>query len=694
MSERTFLVELGTEELPPKALRQLATAFADGIAEGVGNLGLPHGAVTWFATPRRLSVQIADLADVAPPQTIEALGPPADRARDEDGNWTPAATGFARKHSVDPSELETSETPKGLRLVFRSTADGAAASTGMPGVVENAISKLPIPKRMRWGASRTEFVRPVHWLVMLHGTDIISCNLLGMDADRLTHGHRFHCNRALSLEHADDYLEVLEKKGMVIADYTRRRSEIADQVTAAGQNAGGIAVIADNLLDEVTGLVEWPVALTGRFEESFLEVPAAALISSMKEHQKYFHVIDNNDKLMPAFITVSNIESSDPQQVIDGNERVIRPRLSDAAFFFNTDLRTPLADRVEQLRTVVFQQKLGTLFDKSQRIGALAGILAPALGADSRLAQRAGTLAKADLVSDMVFEFGDMQGIAGFHYAQHDGEAADVCQAMIDQYLPGFAGDELPSSTVGAAVALADRLDTLTGIFGIGQAPTGSRDPFALRRASVGVLRILIEMEIPLDLSDIVSSALAGFHGTDLAPTTCEDVVDYVLERLRARYQDQGLATEIYMAVAAKQLTEPLDIDRRVQAVAVFSHSETADSLAAANKRVANILEKSIKDESPIISVQEDLLSEPAEIALFQAINALTAEIAPLLTDKNYAAALSALSKLRPTVDQFFDAVMVMVDEADLRGNRVALLNDLRALFLEIADISLLVPSK
>ncbi len=694
MMERTFLVEIGTEELPPKALRQLATAFADAIGQGVDDLSLPHGPVQWYAAPRRLAVQIKDLVDEAPDQSIEALGPAVERAKDDDGNWSPAAIGFARKHNVTPEQLETTDTPKGPRLVFRSTVAGASAKTSMPTIVEEALNRLPIPKRMRWGASRTEFVRPVHWLTMLHGEDVITCSLLGLDAGRTTMGHRFHCNRPLSLANADEYLDTLSEQGHVIADYQRRRSEIETQVIEAGINAGGQAVISPDLLDEVTGLTEWPVALTGRFEERFLEVPAAALISSMKEHQKYFHVTDSEGNLLPAFVTVANIESSDPQQVIDGNERVIRPRLSDAAFFFQTDLRTPLADRVEQLHSVVFQQQLGSLYDKSERLSRLAAAIAPALGADPELAARAGKLAKADLVSDMVFEFGDMQGIAGYHYARNDGEHADVCQAMIDQYRPRFAGDELPLCAVGAAIALADRLDTLTGIFGIGQAPTGSRDPFALRRASVGVLRMLIDMKVSLDLVDIVGIALASFQAQELSPTTVSDVVEYVLERLRARYQEQGLDAEIYMSVAARGLTEPLDIDRRVQAVATFSRTDAAAALAAANKRVANILEKSSVGASSTLTVDAELLQEPAERILFDMVASISDDIAPMLGRGDYNAALASLSELRPSVDSFFDDVMVMVEEPALRDNRIALLSMLRAVFLEIADISLLVPSK
>ncbi|MFT5483336.1 MAG: glycyl-tRNA synthetase beta chain [Halieaceae bacterium] len=693
MANKTFLVEIGTEELPPKALKKLAEAFAGAIEHGLQANLLPYDSICWYASPRRLAARISKLEARAPDRNIEAFGPPADRAREGDA-WSKAASGFARKHGVTPEELEVTETEKGLRLVFRSTAAGVEATTCLPEIIAAAVAGLPIPKRMRWGASRTEFVRPVHWVVMLYGDSVVDCSILGIKAGRATRGHRFHCDRALPLAAADDYVSDL-RAGKVLVDFNERRETILEQVVTQGTMAGGQAVIDPDLLDEVTSLNEWPVALMGNFEERFLEVPPEALISSMKEHQKYFHVVDDNGALLPSFITVANIESTDPQQVIEGNERVIRPRLSDAAFFYNNDLRTPLGNRLEQLKSVVFQQQLGSLFDKAERISSLAAELAPTLGADPILAARAGLLAKADLVSDMVFEFGDLQGIAGFYYARHDGEHEDVARAMIDQYLPRFAGDDLPQCTVGSAVALADRFDTLAGIFGIGQAPTGSKDPFALRRASMGVLRIIIEGGVNLDLRNYAKFAVSSYSQVTLGENTADVVVKYILERMRSRYQEQGLAAEIYMSVEALDLSQPYDIDQRVQAVHSFAKLDEAAALASANKRVANILDKEgVLAKSDAVSLDRGLLTAGAEEDLAEAVSAMQEAVRPLLTNKDYQRVLTTLSSLQKPVDQFFDQVMVMVDDKALRSNRLALLSQLRNLFLEVADISLLVPTK
>jgi glycyl-tRNA synthetase beta chain len=692
MSGQTFLVEIGTEELPPKALKTLAVALSTAVGEGLTKRELPHGELYWYASPRRLAVVVEGLEQRAADRDIEALGPPLDRARDASGDWTKAASGFARKYGVAADELESVVTDKGARLVYRSIEPGAESVEVIPQIVSDAITQLPIPKRMRWGASRTEFVRPVHWIIMLYGDTVVEGELLGMQAGRTTRGHRFHCNKPLPLDHADHYVETLYNEGRVIADFDRRRDLIAEQVEEQGRLAGGQAVIDPDLLDEVTGLTEWPVALKGGFEERFLKVPAEALVSSMKEHQKYFHVVDEHGALLPAFITVANIESQDPAQVIDGNERVIRPRLSDAAFFYNTDLRTPLAERVEQLRSVVFQQQLGSMHDKAVRLSQLAASLAPTIGADPDLAARAGLLAKADLVSDMVFEFGDMQGIAGYHYARHDNEHTEVAQAMVDQYRPRFAGDQLPLAAVGSALALADRFDTLAGIFGIGQPPTGSKDPFALRRASVGILRIIIESGSELDLRECAKLATEGYTGVELAQSTAEDVVAYILERLRGRYLDQGMPAEVYMSVAARKLSRPLDIEKRVDAVHQFTSMAEAQALASANKRVANILAKEGSDNLPALNA--DLLVEDAEKALAKDIESMQSTIRPLLASNNYADVLATLAALQIPVDRFFDEVMVMVEDAGLRANRLALLSQLRSLFLEVADISLLVPNK
>ena len=547
---------------------------------------------------------------------------------------------------------------------------------------------------MRWGASRNEFVRPVHWLVILFGGDTVDAEVMGLRADRQTRGHRFHYNQTLVLDAAADYVEKLRSPAYVQVDMDERRDLIKQQVEAEAAKLGGTAVIENDLLDEVTALVEWPVALTGRFEERFLEVPAEALIYSMSEHQKYFHVVDGDGKLLPNFITVANIESQDPTQVIDGNERVIRPRLADAAFFFETDKKKTLADQRERLKTIVFQAKLGTIFEKTERVAALAAAIAQQLGADQagvEKAQRAAELSKSDLVTDMVGEFDKMQGVAGYYYALNDGEAEDVAVALQEQYLPKFAGDKLPTTETGTILALADRLDTLVGIFGIGQQPSGSKDPFALRRASVSVLRLLVEKELNLDLRQLLELAQSQHKPLPAADGLVEQVFGYMVERFRAWYEDAKIPAEVFQAVSAKNLSTPLDIDNRVQAVHRFSQLPEAQALAAANKRVSNIL---AKQGDVNADLDQALLQESAEQALAEQVAAQADKVAPLFAEGRYTEALESLAGLRESVDTFFDSVMVMADDQALRNNRLALLSQLRGLFLEVADISLLAPAK
>jgi glycyl-tRNA synthetase beta chain len=542
------------------------------------------------------------------------------------------------------------------------------------------------------GAKREEFVRPAHWLVMLFGTEIVNASVLGLQAGRTTRGHRFHYNNAIELANASDYASVLKNTGFVLADMNERKTLIQAQVNAEAKKVGGIAVIDVDLLDEVTALVEWPNALTGKFEERFLQVPAEALIASMKEHQKYFHVVDANGKLMPNFITVANIASKDPSQIIDGNERVIRPRLSDAAFFFETDKKTTLAALRERLKTIVFQAQLGTVYEKTERVAKLAKSIAAQLKADEASAVRAGELCKSDLVTNMVGEFDNMQGIAGYYYALNDGEKAEVAAAMNEQYLPRFAGDVLPETMTGAIIALADRLDTITGIFGIGQQPTGSKDPFALRRASIAVLRILVEKNLALDLREILTFAKSQHSNLTVGEELVEQVLSYMLDRFRAFYEDANIPAEVFQAVTAKQLSQPLDINQRVLAVNEFSKLPQAQALAAANKRVSNILSKQNASNNAVI--HSDLLKEEAEINLAHAISTKAELVTPLFDKREYTKALAALADLQQPVDAFFDSVMVMCEDAALQQNRLALLQQLRALFLEVADISYLVPAK
>lgn len=692
MDTDTLLVELGTEELPPKALKSLGLAFRDGVVRGLQERQLDFGEVQWFATPRRLAVLIAGVQLQAAEQLIETLGPPLDRARDKAGEWAPAAIGFANKQGVEPDQLQVFDTPKGSRLGLRSTVKGARTSECLNDIIQGSIQHLPIPKRMRWGASRVEFVRPVHWVVAMLGEDCKHGEILGLPTGNTTRGHRFHSSGEITISHPADYPAILAD-ACVIASFDRRREAIRQQVEAQARALKARAVIGDELLDEVTGLVEWPVALTGSFEQRFLDVPAEALISSMREHQKYFHVVDASGALMPHFITIANIESTDQAQVIAGNERVIRPRLSDAAFFFSTDKKTPLEQRVPKLESVVFQQKLGTLADKTRRVMGVAAGLASRLGSDPAMAERAALLSKTDLLTEMVLEFSDMQGVAGYYYALHDGEQPDVAAALAQQYWPKFAGDRLPENPTACALGLADRLDTLVGIFGIGQAPTGSKDPFALRRASLAVLRIMVEKQLDLDLRDSLKLAADRYPTGVIAAGTTDAVLDYMIERFRAWYEEESVPAEVFRAVSACKLSKPLDIQRRVQAVHAFTALPEAPALAAANKRVANILDK-LEASHQFDEVNENLLAEPQEQELAVQLQTLAGVAQSHLAKGEYTAALTCLAVLKGPIDAFFDGVMVNADDAALRNNRLNLLKALHKLFLQVADISQLVVGK
>ncbi len=690
-----FLVEIGTEELPPKALKELLKSFSATLYRELDNAGLIYDKSTSqiFASPRRLAARVVALAATQPDRTVEKLGPFVAQAFAADGKPTPAAAGFAKSNGVDISQLEHVPSDKGDRLVFRAKEKGRSATELLPAMIEKALQELPIPKRMRWGSSRVEFVRPVHWLVMLYGSDVIDCEILGRRAGRITRGHRFHAAGELGIASPADYQGLLRDHYVEVC-FKLRRNKIVAQVEKIAAELGGKAVIESDLLSEVTALVEWPVALAGKFEERFLQVPQEALISSMSEHQKYFHVVDAAGKLMPNFITVANIESKDPAQVVDGNERVIRPRLTDAEFFYNTDLKTPLIERREKLKTMVFQAQLGTLFEKTERVAKLAVHIAGKIDGNTSWAERAAQLSKCDLLSNMVQEFDSMQGIAGSYYARHDNEPAEVAAAMLEQYLPKFAGDVVPETLTGCALALADRIDTLVGIFGIGQIPTGSKDPFALRRASIGVLNIMIKRELDLDLSDLISFAQKSFSGAIKSTDNDSKVLEYMIERFRAIYLEDNIAAETFNAVSAKQLTVPLDIHKRVLAVHSFTQLPEAASLAAANKRVSNILSKSADSAAVHGSIDVALLQETAEKNLAQALALKMTVVAPLFATRNYTAALASLADLREPVDAFFDQVMVMAEDEVLRNNRLALLAQLQALFLQIADISQLVPEK
>lgn len=688
-----FLVELGTEELPPKALAKLSKAFTGGIVSGLKSHDLSFGEVQAFASPRRLAVLISELDEKTPLKEVTVWGPPAKIAFDGDGNPTKAAEAFAKKNACTVEDLATENDGKQDKLQFRQQAGGELTTQLLEAVVQQSLAALPIAKRMRWGARRDEFVRPVQWLLMLFGTEVVDAEVFGIKANRETRGHRFHYDQTLLIDAPAEYPEKLTNIAHVMADYQLRKETIRQQVLVEASQVGGQAMMDEELLDEVCSLVEWPVALTGKFEERFLQVPSEALVYSMKEHQKYFPVEDKDGNLMPYFITVSNIVSKDPSQVISGNEKVIRPRLADAAFFFETDKKTSLDDFRDRLKPIVFQAQLGSVYDKTERIRNLAQLIANQTGADLAKCQRAAELCKSDLVTDMVGEFDKMQGVAGMYYAQHNGEDAEVAQALVEQYLPKFAGDKLPETQTGTIIALADRLDTLSGIFGIGQKPTGSKDPFGLRRSSVAVLRLLVEKELALDLKQLLKLAIVN-HGENVkdADVTEDTAFDYMIERFRSWYEEEKIAAEVFMAVSAKNLTVPLDINRRVHAVNAFSQLEDASALAAANKRVSNILAK--LDQAPANDIDQSLLQEDAEKNLAQAVAQKTEQVTPLFAAANYTEALSALADLRPVVDSFFDDVMVMADDEALRNNRLALLSQLRQLFLQVADISLLAPAK
>lgn len=688
MTTANLLIELGTEELPPKSLRRLAEALRDNFRDELAKAELAYEAISWRASPRRLALIVSALAASQNDKVVEKRGPALSSAFDANGNPTPAADGWARANGITVATAGRLITEKGEWLVHQATVKGRNSAELVPEMLKIALAKLPIPKPMRWGSSDAEFIRPVHTLTLLYGNVLLAGNVLGLDSSRTIRGHRYHCPQPLAINHADDYDQLLSQRGHVIADFDERKTLVRNQVIAAAAQAGGQVELDEELLEEVTALVEWPVALVGSFEERFLAVPAEPLISTMKDNQRYFPLTDSQGRLINKFVFVTNIDSKDPQQVIAGNEKVVRPRLTDAEFFFATDRKQPLAAHLAALDTVTFQKQLGSLGDKAKRISQLAGFIATKLGVDSSAAARAGLLAKADLMSNMVMEFPDTQGTMGMHYARLDGEGEAVANALFEQYLPRFAGDRLPATAIGAAVAIADKLDTLVGIFGIGQAPKGDKDPFALRRAALGVLRIMVELQLPLDLQELAEHAASAYGQRLTEAHAADQVVDFLLGRFRAWYQDAGVATDVIQAVLARRPTRPIDFDRRVRAISAFRDRSEAAALAAANKRVGNLLDKAGHELASAIDPQ--LLADGAERDLATAISAARVQVAPLFASGDYSAAMAELAALRPSVDRFFDEVMVMVEDSAVRHNRLALLKALRDLFLEIADISLL----
>jgi glycyl-tRNA synthetase beta chain len=688
----TLLVELGTEELPPKALLRLSNAFAEGVAAGLGEADLSFGQIKAFATPRRLAVAVEALAVQQPTRKVERRGPPVERAFDAAGAPTKAATAFANKCGVPVESLDRQATDKGEWLFYAGAEIGLATTALVPDIIATALAKLPIPKRMRWGSSDVEFVRPVHWLVMLLDTELIPATVLGQTAGRDTYGHRFHAPAAITLKHADDYATSLLSKGWVIADFSARRKKIIELAQAAGGD--GEALLNAAIVEEVTALVEWPVALTGHFPERFLNLPPEVLTSTLQDHQKYFPVTSKG-KLTNAFIAIANLDSSLPDEVRRGNERVVLPRLADADFFWNQDVRKKLAERCNDLAAVVYQKGLGTLHDKTLRVASLAREIAPLVKADISQTERAAELAKTDLLTDMVGEFPELQGRMGYYYALHDGEHTNVATAIEEQYLPRHANDELPASAAGCALSIAEKLDTLAGIFALGKKPSGNKDPFGLRRLALGLVRIAITKQLDLNIPQLIDSALELQPVDGDRAEAASQLYDFILDRARSWYLDGHspleVNAELFHAVRSRNPASLLDLHHRLNALVEFARLDAATSLSAANKRIANILKSA--DTRITGDVDTGLFAEDAERQLFSAVSDMLDEHRSDLAASDYASALQRLANLRDPVDQFFEQVMVMTDDEGQRNNRLLLLSQLRKLFLDIADISAL-PAK
>ncbi len=680
-----FLVEIGTEELPPKSLVNLATFFANGIESGFNAANLPFEEIQFFATPRRIAVLVKKAAKKQMERLTEKIGPNVDLAYDQEGKPTSAAIGFAKSCGITPDSLKTVETPKGKCLYYQTQVSGKSIFEVAPTVIRKALNQLPIPKPMLWGNHSTAFLRPVHSLVVMYGAEVIPFRYFDLDADNQSFGHRFHSPSTITIQCSSDYAATLEKN-FVIADYQKRKTCILDQIQKLTLSKGS-ALVDDSLLEEVTSIVEWPNALMGSFDKRFLAVPQEALISSMKTHQKCFPLIDEEGNLLPYFITIANINSKDPQTVIVGNERVMRARLADAEFFYQTDLKQGIEKQLTQLKTVIFQHKLGTVYDKSLRIAKLAVTLAEKIEIDPQKAHRAGLLCKADLTSEMVGEFPELQGIMGYYYALEDNISHDVATAIKEHYLPRFSGDRIPTEKLASLIAIADKLDTLVGIFGINQAPTGEKDPFGLRRAALAINRILIERNLSFDLGELIELAVNNYPPLE-NPATVTETLSFMMERLRAGYVEKGMDTTIFNSVFSRYPTSPLDFNQRIQAVNFFQTLPEAKALSAANKRVSNILR-----QANFLSgrgLNPELFEHEAEKELATLIEQQTIKITEFCIKHQYQEALILLSTLKAPIDKFFDQVMVLTDDEKQRNNRLVLLHLLQNLFLQIADISLL----
>ncbi len=683
--KQDLLFELGTEELPPVALSRLSRALADEFTAGLHEASLDFAELKAFATPRRLAIMVSACDNRQADREVMRRGPAVKAAFDADGHPTKAAEGFARSCGTTVEQLAREKTDKGEWLAFNLQEQGKAAEELLPEIADRALNRLPIPKRMRWGDSDAQFVRPVHWLLFMQGNHVVHCNLLGVDAGQKTFGHRFHHPAAITINDPDEYIDKL-REACVLADFEERKAQIRNQVTHAAEALNGSADIDDDLLDEVTALVEWPVPVTASFEDKYLAVPHEALIYTMKKNQKYFPVLSHDGRLMNHFITISNIESTNPDVIRDGNERVVRPRLADAMFFWQQDGKRKLEDHLESMKSVVFQQKLGSMYEKSERVATLAAEIAQHIEGDETLAHRAGMLSRCDLMTETVGEFAEMQGIMGRHQALRDGEPEELAIAMDEFYMPRFSGDRLPQSKTGIAISLAEKIDTLVGIFGIGMKPTGDKDPFALRRAALGALRILKEHQLDIDLHDLLKRAVEQLISQITEKNTHEQVYEFMLNRLKGIYTEEGIATETFMAVAARRPGNIADFDRRLHAVIAFQQLPEADALAAANKRISNILKKA-KDFKPV-EPRESLFQQTEEMALNDKLAEMASLVTPMLLAGDYQGTLKALASLREPVDIFFDEVMVMAEDENIKANRLSLLTRLQHLFLQVADIS------
>lgn len=692
MLEQDFIIELGTEELPPKALKSLSGAFERELTGLLKVYQLKFFSSKVFATPRRLAVLVQTLVERQDDQICEKIGPSVESASDQDGNPTPAAIGFAKSCGVQIEELKTITKDKKTKLYFSEKTQGKKTLEILPNLIKTAISNLPIQKKMRWGSSREEFIRPVHWVMALYGNSVIDLEVFGVKSSNQTFGHRFHTKKTITITAPEKYEQILEESGYVVASFEKRRKKIKSLIEAEASKRDAVGIIDPNLLEEVTGLVEWPVALTGNFDEDFLKLPAPSLILSLQSHQKTFCCNDIDGNLLPIFIAISNLKSKNPKEVVKGNERVIRPRLADAAFFFDTDKKVRLDSRLENLKTVIFQKELGSLYNRSIRIAEISGQVASRLGIQSDTASRAGLLSKCDLISNMVGEFGDLQGIMGKYYAEHDGESSEVASAIEEQYLPKFSGDEVPQTEIGCVVSIAEKIDTITGLFSIGQPPTGSKDPFALRRAAIGLLRVIIEKDLDLDLCDCIEIASKSFStesGIVVTGNQKDKILVFLFDRLQAIYLAEGMTSEVFQSVLSIKPTKPADFDRRIKAVAAFSQLDDSRALSDANKRVLNILSKnSLVGEHAVVN--EALLVESAEIALLDSLKRIEGTVEPMLLELNYVGALRSLVVLRKGIDKFFEDVLVNCEDKKVRENRMAILLQLRSLFTRVADISLM----